>query len=266
MHTFDRPDVVRLFVFSHPNHELGVYGLLQRAESHLLILSDGGGAQRVEDSRRALARIGIAERATFLDRPETIFYDALLRRDRQVFDDYVDVVRRTLVRVQPDEIYCDAVERYNPGHDMTLPIVQAALDACEGARLFEVPLIHRTADGAPRYRVQQVPPSRADARLVVELTPEESRSKTSARDEVYRELSAQLDHDLIAAREGQLTREEFMEVRSPFDIPPDVALRYEERGARLVARGEADEVLTRDGHWAPMVVALQEGAGAATRA
>jgi hypothetical protein len=38
------PTVRRLMVFSHPNHELAVYGLVQRLRPHLLYLSDGGSA------------------------------------------------------------------------------------------------------------------------------------------------------------------------------------------------------------------------------
>ncbi|MDJ0523112.1 MAG: hypothetical protein QNJ90_13670 [Planctomycetota bacterium] len=244
----------RLFVFSHPNHELGMFGLLGRPEAHLLVLSDGGGAERVRQTRRGLARLGLEGRATFMDVPETAYYDALLAQDRTLFDTYVDEVRKAVERVDPDEIYCDAVEHYNPGHDMTLPIVWAALGGQSRSRVFEVPLIHERADGAG-YRLQQVAPSLAGRRLVVQLTPEETALKTRARDEVYRDLDAQLGTELLSARDGQLTCEELMEAR-PLPLerrPEDMALRYEARGELLRSQGHVEHVVTYEDHWQPMV-------------
>jgi len=43
------PTVRRLTVFSHPNHELAVCGLVLRSRSHL---GDGGSAEHIEESRR----------------------------------------------------------------------------------------------------------------------------------------------------------------------------------------------------------------------
>ena len=34
-------------VFSHPNHELAIFGLLQRLRPRLIYLTDGGGPERV---------------------------------------------------------------------------------------------------------------------------------------------------------------------------------------------------------------------------
>ncbi len=266
MPSFDQTDIVRLFVFSHPNHELGMFGLLSRPQAHLLVFSDGGGPQRVEQTKRGLERIGMLGRTTLLPHPETRFYEALLARERTFFDDLIAHVRATVERVQPTEIYCDAVELYNPGHDMTLPVVRAALGPNPTQRLFEVPLIHKRADDeGTGYRLQQTPPSLANRRHVVELTQAEVAVKTAARSEVYCDLRAQLGDDVMAARQGQLTREEVMEARElPLEhLPSDVALRYEARGALLKSQGACDEVLTLEGHWLPMVETLIADAGVA---
>ena len=41
-----------------------------------------------------------------MDVPETGFYQALLRHDRHLFDEYIRVVKRAVERSNPDEVYC----------------------------------------------------------------------------------------------------------------------------------------------------------------
>ena len=115
MPRFDAAGARRLFVISHPNHELAVYGLVQRLRPHVIVLSDGGGAKRVAQSRQGYARLGLADRVTFLDEPETGFYDALLGRHDTLFDRYVSAIRDAIERADATQVFCDAVEGYNPG-------------------------------------------------------------------------------------------------------------------------------------------------------
>jgi hypothetical protein len=59
---FEDASATRLFVFSHPNHEGAVLGMIQRLRPHLVFLNDGGGERRVSETRAALAQIGLLER------------------------------------------------------------------------------------------------------------------------------------------------------------------------------------------------------------
>ena len=60
---------VTVMVFSHPNHELAVFGLVQRLRPRLVFLTDGGGARRVEETGRALDGLGLRAHATFFNYP-----------------------------------------------------------------------------------------------------------------------------------------------------------------------------------------------------
>lgn len=93
----------RLAVFSHPNHELAAFGLVQRLRPHLLYLTDGGGAARVAETRRGLESIGMAEHARFLDHSEGSFYAALLARDATFFRQIADAVRSEIEAVQAEQ-------------------------------------------------------------------------------------------------------------------------------------------------------------------
>src|SRR5690606_279399 len=97
-------------VFSHPNHELAVFGLLQSERPALVYLTDGGGERRVEQTRRGLAGIGLADSARYLGYAERSFYEALLEQDVAFFLEVAARVRDALTEVAPSRVLCDAVE------------------------------------------------------------------------------------------------------------------------------------------------------------
>jgi len=117
----------RQLVLSHPNHEAAIFGIVQRLRPRLVVLTDGGGGSRPSQSRRAFDRIGLLDRVTFLDFRESDFYAALLDSDLGYFRSVVTRLRTELEAFGPEQVICDAVEFYNPVHDLSLPIVRAAL-------------------------------------------------------------------------------------------------------------------------------------------
>jgi hypothetical protein len=130
------PGTSRVLVFSHPNHELAVFGLVQRLHPHLIFLTDGGGAERVGQTERGLERIGLRDRAHFLNYTEAAFYEALIEGDVHLFREVARNLRAWLDCIRPAQVLCDAVEFYNPVHDLSLPIALAAVaDAGGVARL-----------------------------------------------------------------------------------------------------------------------------------
>ena len=137
------PEPVRLFVFSHPNHELAVFGLARRWRPHFVFLTDGGGPDRVADTKHGLESLGLLDRARFLNHSEGSFYKALVNRDAAFYEGVARQVREAVAAVRPSQVYCDAVEFYNPVHDICLPVVKAALRGTPGVEVFEIPLIHQ---------------------------------------------------------------------------------------------------------------------------
>ena len=69
-------------------------------------------------------------------------------------------MRYRLREIKPRQVLCDAVEFYNPLHDMSLPIVAAALNGGADAAVFEVPLVYQKSAKEEAYEVQRMPPSR----------------------------------------------------------------------------------------------------------
>ena len=251
----------RLVVFSHPNHEVAVFGLLQRWQPTLLYLTDGGGDDRVAQTRSGLARIGLLQHATFLNHAESAFYEGLVARDTAYFEGVAGQIAAVIERTRPDEVLCDAVEYYNPVHDLSLPLVYRALAlagaTAERVGVFEIPLIRQgSGDNRSGYVVQRPAASRVAAQRVLSLTPDEILAKRAARDEVYTLLADQLGPVIGDLPDQYLGIETTVPASLPFSVPADCALRYEWRAERLRAEGTIDQMITYHSHFLPLARAL----------
>src|SRR5574340_1205884 len=110
-----------LAIFSHPNHEISIYGMAIRERPLIAYLTDGGGGARLDGTVRSLESIGIPfrEAACCLHSEET-FYRALLLREIPFWKSVSSLLAELILKQQPETILCDAVEYYNPVHDMSL--------------------------------------------------------------------------------------------------------------------------------------------------
>lgn len=251
------PAIPRLVVTGHPNHELAIFGFVQRARPQLLFLTDGGGPERVAESRSALASIGLLDRAQFLDWSEQALYDALLGRDSAVFEVLLHEIRMTMKTVAPQQVICESVELYNPLHDITLPLVRAAAAEMPGVDVIEFPLIAQEPAAEERYRVQRFPDDRKITSL--ELTDEEVDAKLRARDHEYRALQRSTGDVVNRVSRDSARIETFARAMTALPEPGrDHVLRYEWRGRLLRERGAVADVITFADHYVPFVRALVE--------
>jgi hypothetical protein len=246
-------------VTGHPNHELAILGFVQRFRPRLLFLTDGGGGARVEESRQSLAALGLLGRARFLDWREGTLYRALLEHDTVMFAQLVDQVRAEIEVCRPQQVLCEAIELYNPLHDITLPIVRAATRGLDGIEIVEFPLIAQEPASREHYRVQR--PAEMRTSTALRLTPTELAAKERARAEDYPSLSSQLGTVLTGLDREHAAVEYFATAADERPSPGrHHVLRYEWRGRLLEERGEVDRVITFRDHFLPMVAALEQGA------
>jgi hypothetical protein len=245
------PGPKTLMVFSHPNHELPVLGLVRKLKPMIIFLTDGGGEDRMDQSRRGLK--GNLENAIFLGIPEKDFYAALLRKDTKFF---IDVSSEIAVRCgsAPDRAFCDAVEFYNPVHDVSLPVTILALwklGVGKTLPLFEVPLIYQKTMGPDTYEVQRAAPSHRGGELRWKLPENDRWEKVEAWMKTYTILSSTMAP--VGPRPEVTAAIESFYVRGlPFREPGNgQVLRYERRGALLKELGSIDKVITRASHVLP---------------
>jgi hypothetical protein len=243
-------------VFSHPNHEVAVYGLLQRLRPRLIFLTDGGGEERVRQTKVGLERLGLSDRALFVNHTEQSFYEAILGRDHKFFASIATLLESLMKSMSPDQILCDAVEFYNPVHDITLPLVMAAVGI--GGPVFEVPLVYqKNTEEGEEYAMQRAPVEWIKEQTLIPLSEEELAVKMQVFDGNYEILKDVVLNGLRCAPRETSECEAVIRSRNPSREPePSVALRYEWRAQKLFAEGKVNRIITRDGNYVPLVKSL----------
>lgn len=255
---FADPHARRLVVLGHPGHELAMFGVLQRHQPDaVLVISDGGSSDRTEQSRRGFASIDRLACVRYLGYPEPAFYRALLDADAAFLRAVVADLRGAFEAHRPTQIFCDAIEFYNPIHDITLALVRAALGESR-AVVYELPLVYEVSGAEDLYRVQRAPDQLAHRRVVFDLSAREIERKAVARDTIYRSLHEQAGPDLLKIPYAGLAREELFVSEDRVSRPGAYgrALRYERRARLLHAEGRIARMIVYADHIVPMLDAL----------
>lgn len=243
-----------LAVFSHPNHEVAVYGLVRRLKPAVAFLTDGGGGERLAQTGRGLDAAGVSGRVTHLGGTEESFYRAVLGRDAAFFGAVAEELAAVIKRLRPDRILCDAVEFYNPVHDIALPVtLLAARRAGSKADILAVPLVYQASGSPERYVYQRALPEDEGVETGFPLSGQEGSAKLAALSGIYTAVMEQMAVPRAAIEECCRV-ERLVRPRSPLAPPdPGCAVRYDRRGAEAVAAGRAREAITHAGHYVPLV-------------
>ena len=250
--------VRRLIVTGHPNHELAILGFVQRARPDFLFLTDGGGEERMSESREVLRTLGLLGGARFLAWPEERFYRGLLDTDFTFFSGLVREIGREMERRVPVQVLCESVEFYNPLHDVTLALVRAAARGRDGVVIVEFPLIAQTSEDPERYRVQRPPEGREGDYTRLTLSEGEVAFKLEAGATAYPTLRSQLGPLLDSLGPESLVEEFFAPAREGLPAPrPDTLPRYERRGRLLFEQGQVGRIITYRDHFLPLLRALE---------
>jgi hypothetical protein len=244
-------------VVAHPGHELRVHRWLELTRPVVCVLTDGSGnhgISRLDSTTALLTRVGATAGPIYGRLSDRELYRAILAGDLGLFTALVDELAEGLASV--DTVAGDAVEGYNPGHDVCRLLLNAALLrlAGEGRRpaSFEFPLV-----GAP----DDCPAEDLGAALRLELDEESLRRKLAAA-RAYPELAGEVDAALAAHGTGRFRVECLRPVRYGLEIgqighrsahPPF----YEIHGEKRVAQGHYGEVIRFREHLAPLAQGLE---------
>jgi len=244
-----------IMILSHPNHELPIMGLIRQLNPRIIFLTDGGGEKRVGQSRKGLK--GNVENAVFLNVPENDLYKALLEKDSNFF---LDLARLAIHNCggMPDRIFCDAVEFYNPVHDISLPVAMYMARKMHAGDIpiYEIPLIYQKTAVPDSYEVQRAVKSLQPCEIRWKLPEEHRVDKMDCWTNVYTILSSTMSC-VIPYPEVTSAVETVFTSKSPLrEIGQDHTLRYERRGALRRELGEVSEVITRKGHYFPTIAPL----------
>jgi hypothetical protein len=237
-----------LILAAHPGHELLLYGWMLEARPRVCVLTDGSGhhaASRLPATKDLLDSIGATAGEIFGRFTDRQVYAALLEGRSEVVSALVDEMAEIVVRHSIDAIVADAMEGFNPVHDLCRIIAGAACDlAGRTIRRYEYPL-------------HAGPPAQADYNIVYRLDDATLEAKLAAA----RRMSVAIPD--VAGMLAQFGEEAFR--IEPFSEAPEwttVRWRdperplYERVGEERVADGRYDSVIRYRDHFQPLLDSL----------
>ena len=245
-------------VVAHPGHELMVHRWMELHRPLYFCLTEGSGgagSARIESTDRLLQRIGAAPgriHGRFSDKEA---YQLFLDGRADVFLALLDELAENLAGADVTCVAGDAMEGFNPVHDVCRALIDAAVALIETRRgrvlrNYEF-LLH---DGV------NAQDSGAGA-LVVDLDPQALDRKVAAArqyPEMRDEVEAALTRFGVAAFASERLCPSSLRVKmSEFAVTPPL---YEEYGQRRVGEGRYSEVIRYRQHVLPVLSALQAAA------
>jgi hypothetical protein len=115
------PDGLPALIVAHPGHELLLHHWIERERPVVFALTDGSGPGRGDrsgDSARVIASAGGVVGPVFGVAPDRKWYAAILSGDLSAFRDVASRIRAACIQHRVTTIVTDAVEFFNPMHDL----------------------------------------------------------------------------------------------------------------------------------------------------
>lgn len=246
---FSTRPMTQVLLIAHPGHELLVYGQMATTDFRVMILTDGSGGagqSRIGVSHELITRLGGKSCDFFEAHTDAEIYSAILAHDVDFFGALVDRVAAELRSPGVDGLISDAVEYYNPTHDICCAIGQLA--------------VRRVARGGKRL-THRVSPMTVEARSEnqsIHVLP----PAVAARKKMDVERISGLIHDLTGILEegSAFFDREFLVTLDPkasLIAPPQGPVFYEAYGRRQLAKKGGGELITFASHVRPLLAALE---------
>lgn len=255
----DRP---ALLVVAHPGHELRLHAWLEMARPEVWVLTDGtghGSPDRLPSTRRLLDTVGARPGAVFGAFSDRAAYDMLMSGEAGPVAAIAQRLAERLAGEAEPYVVADALEGFNPVHDLCRLLVDAAVVLAERRRgtvpVFDFPLEAapdaRCADGADGDDGDD-----GDVRLELDET---ALARKIAAARAYPEMAAEVDRALASHGERAFSVERLRAVRPLRPLAEQLAgpPLYERYGEQRVAAGHYTTVLRLDEHFAPFAEELR---------
>ncbi|WP_395450439.1 hypothetical protein ACHMW7_11910 [Aminobacter sp. UC22_36] len=233
-----------ILILAHPGHELRIFHWMEQVRPVVHILTDGSGGNqtsRMAYSQQALAAAGARCGTVFGHMPDRRWYEAILAGDAVPFVDAANRVFDAVRGASAVTIVADAVDCYNPVHDLT-----AAIGAAVAARL-------AAAGAAVTRLVSAAVPGVAGSEHMEVVLDAEARERKMAAVRAYAPLAEEARRIFEEAPES-FGREVLM--RQDFDWPEDFEPHWEKFAKERVAAGRYANPITYRDHVRPIARAI----------
>jgi hypothetical protein len=249
-------------IVAHPGHELRVHRWVELVKPQVHVLTDGSGRtarSRLASTTRVLAQAGARPGAIYGWCSDVELYAAVLDGDTAFLLRLVHTLVDALNELGAECVVGDAMEGFNPGHDVCRFLINAAVAVIRQRTQRELGNFDFLLDGSPH----DCPADLQDRSVRVELEEEDLRRKLAAA-EGYPELRAEAEAAL--ARFGsQPFRTEWLrpvaDWRQGLDRMELEPPYYESVGESRVGSGHYQAVIRYRENVRPIVNALWRDAG-----
>jgi len=245
-----------MLVVGHPGHELRVYGWLMTARPIVHVLTDGSGSdgQSRIGSTTALIDDVAATHGTIYGRlSDRDVYRAILARDHRPFIALADELAADLLRHDVGVVAGDAVEGFNPSHDVCRYVINAAVRIASKGNGRTIACHAFPLEGAPDSCVNGHPGAAVHVQLDAAML-ERKLQAAHAYPELRREVQRTLER--FGAEPFRSEWLSPVDLADPYGWDPCRIPFYESYGADRVARGAYRHVITFRDHVRPLADAL----------
>jgi hypothetical protein len=260
---FAPPDTRAALVIAHPGHELKVFGWLEVAQPRVFVLTDGSGRSgrsRLSSTTRILKQAGARPGSIYGRLTDSAGYAAILNQEFDLFIELAKELTEAFVNEQINFVAGDALEGYNPMHDVCRLVTNAAVTLARQARGHDIPNFEFSLISPPDVRLEPPPANEIWFRL-----DETALARKISIAQGYTELAGEVMETL-----GRTSVEAFSVERLHLSDPAEDARRfdaeppfYEHYGEKQVAAGHYTRLLRYNEHLAPLAGALRRHTEAA---
>lgn len=264
-------------VVAHPGHELCWIGWLKEERPSVFILTDGSGSDgkpRLQPTTELLTRLSVPAGSIYGRLTDREVYRAILSSNFGIFCALAEELAEIFTRQRFDYVACEAIEGYNPTHDLCGFIATAALARANRMSdhqtlRYEVNLIERSCSHEDLPQEDSVwlrlddlalgektKMMRAHPHLRVEVSAGLDGMNIPAFQK-YPELAAELQSRVDEMGPEAFRVEHLRRVKDA--IPPITAKApfYERYGEMLVRSGRYARAIRYGEHIAPIVEVLR---------
>jgi hypothetical protein len=219
------------------------------------VLTDGSGSDgepRIDSTTALLESVGATRGSVYGRLSDREIYSAMLAKDHARFIAIAEELAATLIRDEVDMVAGDAVEGFNPSHDVCRYVINAAVRLARAAG-HTIDCYAFALDGAPNL----CPESLRDDSFRLELDDRTLARKLDAA-HAYVELRSEVENALRHFGSEPFRSECLwpVELADPYGWDPSCIPYYESYGAQRVAKGTYQHVVTFRDHVKPLADAL----------
>jgi hypothetical protein len=246
-------------IIGHPGHELRVLGWLRAAKPLVAVLTDGrghGGQPRLDLSRQVIESAGAEVSHLYGVTSDQELYRAILEQNAPFFRKLASQLTDLLVERGVECVAGDAIEGYNPAHDLCRLILDRAVDLAQRQAGRKIANYAFSLVGSPCPAAVSADQWRMTLNSL-ELNQKVAASRRYAQ-AAGQPLQSELEQMLKTFGESAFADEVLypMETAAMLARFHEEAPFYEAHGARQVAAGHYTQIIRFREHIAPLADSL----------